>query len=103
MTGIQLTQDYDLSIKPRRDARGLITAGMVVGDILSQNQDLILTIHQGELKERPTVGCGISDMLLDYDPAAWRSLIREQMEMDGQEVRSIKITNRELTIDAYYR
>lgn len=102
MIGIQL-KDFDIDIKTKRGKDGKIAVGMVVGDALRQNQAVILTMHKGELKERPTVGCGISDMLLDYDPAAWRSLIREQMEMDGQEVRGIKITNRELTIDAYYR
>lgn len=103
MTGIQLTQDYDLSIRVRRDANGQIASGMVTGDILRQNQAVILTMHQGELKEVPGVGCGISDMLLDYDPAAWRSTIREQMEMDGQTVRSVKITAKDIQIDAYYR
>ena len=37
MTGIQLT-DYDVDIKVQRDAAGLIASGLVLGDILAQNQ-----------------------------------------------------------------
>ena len=41
MTGIQLT-DYDVDIKVQRDAAGLIASGLVLGDILAQNQALII-------------------------------------------------------------
>ena len=76
---------------------------MVLGDVLQQNQALILTLHRGELKESPAVGVGISDMLLDHDPLLWRSRIREQLEMDGQTVNDIKITTNGVTIDASYK
>ncbi|MBO7052198.1 MAG: hypothetical protein J6W24_05990 [Prevotella sp.] len=102
MIGIQL-KDFDIDIKTKRGIDGKIAVGMVVGDALRQNQAVILTMHKGELKERPAVGCGISDMLLDYDPAAWRHEIREQMEMDGQRVNSVTITTKEIKIDAEYR
>ena len=76
---------------------------MVLGDVLQQNQALILTLHRGELKESPAVGVGISDMLLDHDPLLWRSRIREQLEMDGQTVNDIKITTNGVMIDASYK
>lgn len=75
---------------------------LTVDDILRQNQALILTLHKGELKERPAVGVGISDMLLDNDPIYWRTAIKEQLEMDGQRVGSVKITHTGIQIEATY-
>lgn len=101
MNGIQLT-DFALAIRVRRDEQGKITSGLQVGDTLRQNQALILVLNKGELKERPSVGCGIADMLMDHDPLYWRTLIREQMEMDRQRVNSIRITPKGIEIDAIY-
>lgn len=65
MKGIQLA-DYDLSVEVVRDNTGKIVSGMVIGDVLEQNQAIILNMHKGELKENPYMGAGVSDMLLDY-------------------------------------
>lgn len=75
---------------------------LVVGDTLRQNQALLLMLHKGELKERPAVGVGISDMLLDNDPIYWRTQIKEQLEMDGEKVDSVKITQTGIEIEATY-
>jgi len=72
MMGIQLSADYDPRIRLVRDEEGRIIEGLTLGETLPQNQALILTLHQGELKEAPAVGCGISDMLLDNQPLYWR-------------------------------
>ena len=101
MKGITL-KDYEAVIQPHRGPDGKIISGLVIGDTLHQNQALILHLHKGELKERPMAGCGISDMLLDNDPIYWRTLIREQLEMDRQTVTNIKITNKSIEIDAQY-
>ncbi|MBR5861244.1 MAG: hypothetical protein IKY71_07865 [Bacteroidaceae bacterium] len=101
MRGIQLT-NYEPDIQVKRGKDGKIANGFVVGDTLRQNQALILLLHKGELKEWPAVGCGISDMLLDNDPIYWRTIIREQLEMDGQKVNSVKITTTGINIDATY-
>ena len=101
MNGIQL-DGFMPSVKVRRGADGRITEGLQVGDTLGQNQALILVLHTGELKERPSTGCGIEDMLLDNDPMYWRSLIREQLEMDGQTVNKVTVTKTGITIDATY-
>lgn len=89
-------------IEVHRDSTGKIVGGLVVGDILTQNQALILTLHPGELKSNPSVGCGISDMLLDNNPLYWRARIREQLEMDGQQVEHVKVTKSGVTIKATY-
>jgi hypothetical protein len=102
MIGITLTADYEPRIRLVRDEEGRIIEGLTLGETLPQNQALILTLHQGELKEAPAVGCGVSDMLLDTQPLYWRARIREQLEMDGQTVNSIKITTSGIHIDAHY-
>ena len=101
MNGIQL-DGFEPSVKVRRGTDGKITEGLQVGDSLRQNQALILVLHNGELKERPSLGCGIEDMLLDNDPMYWRSMIREQLEMDGQAVSKVAVTKTDIVIDAAY-
>ena len=101
MTGIQLT-DYEPQVVIKTDDLGLITQGLTLGETLQQNQAIILAMHQGELKERPAVGVGISDMLLDNDPIYWRTKIKEQLEMDGQKVESVKLTQSGIEIEATY-
>ena len=101
MRGIQLI-NYKPDIQVKYGKDGKITSGLVVGDTLRQNQALILLLHKGELKEWPAVGCGISDMLLDNDPIYWGTIIREQLEMDGQKVNAVKITTTGISIDATY-
>lgn len=75
---------------------------LALGDTLRQNQALILLLHKGEMKERPAVGVGISDMLLDNDPIYWRTSIKEQLEMDGQRVSSVKIMRDCIQIESTY-
>ena len=41
-------------------------------------------------------------MLMDHDPLYWRTLIREQLEMDRQKVNNIRITPKGIEIDATY-
>ena len=101
MTGIQL-KDYDIDVDVRRDASGLIASGLVLGDILHQNQALILLLHKGDLKSDVSVGVGIDRMLLDNERLTWTREIREQLEMDGQKVENVSITDRQIIIKAQY-
>lgn len=101
MKGIQMI-DYDLDIRPQYDAAGRILFGLVVGDILHQNQALILVFHKGDLKDDVSVGVGIDRMVLDNDQLTWSREIREQLEMDGQKVESVIVTDKTIKIDASY-
>ena len=101
MTGIQLI-DYDIAVDVQRDASGLITSGLVLGDILHQNQALILVLHKGDLKSDVSVGVGIDRMLLDNERLSWTREIREQLEMDGQKVEDVRITDKQIIIKAAY-
>lgn len=101
MNGIQMI-DYDLDIKVEKDASGRITSGLVVGDILHQNQALLLVFHKGDLKDDVSVGVGIDRMLLDNDRLSWTREIREQLEMDGQKVEDVTVTDKTIKIKASY-
>ena len=94
--------DYDLDIKVVTDASGRIQSGLVVGDILHQNQALILLFHKGDMKDDVSVGVGIDRMLLDNDRLSWSREIREQLEMDGQKVKDVQVTDKTIKIDARY-
>lgn len=98
MTGIQLQWGTDETYLEPVVADGTLATG----DILRQNQTLILALHKGELKEWPAVGVGIGDMLMDNDPIYWRRAIREQLEMDGQQVGSVRITRTGIEIESTY-
>ena len=90
MNGIQMI-DYELDIRVVYDDSGKIVAGLCVGDILHQNQALILALHKGDLKDDVSVGVGIDRMILDNDRLTWSREIREQLEMDGQTVESVLV------------
>lgn len=102
MKGIMI-RDFDIDIRVERDSGGMISSGLVVGDILRQNQALILVLHKGELKSDPSVGVGLADMLNDNELDRWRAEIREQLEMDGQRVESIRVSPTSININAKYR
>lgn len=97
MKNLDLTidKDYALVADPS-------THDLVVGDTTLQNQALILKSQKGEWKERPTVGCGIDDMLNDDDAGQWKRLIREELGRDGMKVRKLAIENDNITIEADY-
>ena len=101
MIGIQLT-DYDVNVDVKRNGDGLIASGLVLGDILAQNQALILSMHKGDLKSDVSVGVGIDRMLLDNDRLGWEREIQEQLELDGQMVEDVEVTNKEIKIKAQY-
>lgn len=101
MIGIQMTE-YDLEVKVVKDSSGRIVSGLTVGDILHQNQALILLFHKGDLKDNVSVGVGIDRMMLDNDRLSWSREIREQLEMDGQKVKDVTISETTIKIDASY-
>nr|DAU12499.1 MAG TPA: Protein of unknown function (DUF2634) [Caudoviricetes sp.] len=101
MRAIKL-KNFEIDVQLKFDDEGKILSGLNLGDTLRQNQALILVLHQGELKERPEVGVGIEDMLLDNDTLYWRSRIREQLELDNQNVDKVRITTGGIEINASY-
>lgn len=101
MKAIQL-KDYDIEVKVKRDSYGKIVSGMIIGDVLHQNQAIILSMRKGDLKENPSIGVGLSDLLLDHNILNIRSEIRQQLELDGQTVNSVMVSKSSIAIDAKY-
>lgn len=94
--------DFDLDINVMQDASGRIVSGLVLGDILHQNQALIMVFQKGDLKDDVSIGVGIDRMLLDNDRLTWEREIREQLEMDGQKVESVFVDSQSVRIKASY-
>jgi len=93
----------DLQIRVRRDSSGKISGGLVIGGSIHQNQAIIINAREGEIKERPDIGAGIADSLLDNDITGWKRRVAEHLKKDGQEVCKVIISkNFNITIDASY-
>jgi len=92
--GITVNEETgDLNIKVSRDKLGLITGGLVIGDVQKQNQAIIIYMQPGEMKEAPQVGVGIASMLLSGEALSYKHKIREQLEADGFRVNHLEIVN----------
>jgi len=100
-TGIQLLNNLKLVIEPIRE-EGLIVSAMRIGNILYQNQYMILTAQKGEFKESPTLGVGITDMANDDNLEDWKKTIREEFKKDGMKIEKITISDTGMEIKAQY-
>ena len=87
-TGILLNNDMDLQIEVKRDGNGLITSGLVIGNVTKQNQRIILLAEKGEIKEAPLMGVGIASFLDDDSPSELLREVRTNLRDDGQQVNS---------------
>lgn len=63
MKGILLNTDYELMIRPLRDADGKITRGMVVGENTDQCVALVLGSSQGHFKNDLLLGVGLTKFI----------------------------------------
>jgi hypothetical protein len=93
----------DFDIKVIRDSEGKIVQGLHIGDVTKQNTAIILYAQPGELKEQPTVGVGISSMLLDHDYLLYKHKIRRQLNVEGMQVNHLEINGQNIEINASYR
>jgi hypothetical protein len=94
MTGIALNSEYDLKLE---------NGFMVLEEITAQNQALLLLANKGELKEYPLAGVGVEDMILSHNFEMIRGEIINQLEADGQAVKSVKVTTSGIALDAQYK
>jgi hypothetical protein len=101
--GILLNDNYDVQINVQRDVNGEIVQGFTVGDVLYQNQAVILQVQPCEIKSKPQIGIGISDCLLDNDFLKWRQRVAEHLELDDQTITDVQFDiNKKLKIDGGY-
>ncbi len=100
--GILLDDNGDLLVQVIRDNSGLITSGLVVGDVTKQNQRSILLAEKGEIKRAPLLGVGIASYIDDENPSELLREIRINLRDDGQTIRSCGFKDGKLVIDGGY-
>lgn len=93
MEDILLDQDFDLLIQ---------NGDLAIGPSSEQHQQLLLLSNKGDWRQFPMVGVGVREYLKDEDENSMVGEIKEQFEMDGMEVKDIRIANGQIGIDAYY-
>lgn len=83
---------YGIQIDDSGDIR--VSGGSVsMGDTIAQNIYLIIVSQPGDIKERPLMGAGISDMVGSNEVTGWKRRIREQLRKDGLNVKSLDISS----------
>ena len=104
MLGILIDDDYELQVDVKFDQDGKITGGLVLGDLTFQNQDIIIKMNKGELKEAPLKGVGIQNYIDDESPETLIRNIRTELAADGMIVNKVGFdTTGDLIIDAKYK
>lgn len=104
MIGVMLNDDKDITILAKRDGNGLITSGLVLGDITNQNQELIVMAEKGDLKEMPKKGVAISNYLDDEEPDSLLRAVRTELSLEGMTVEKVGFNKvNELVIEAKYK
>lgn len=96
MNGILLDENGDLLVKAKRDSSGLITQGLVVGNMDYQRVKLIVEARKGEFKERPTLGFAIDRFLKTTGSKKGQQFIAElqrELKSDGISSAKIKVGN----------
>ncbi|WP_461632738.1 hypothetical protein [Labilibaculum euxinus] len=63
MKGVLIDTNYDLVINTKKNNAGLLIGGLVVGDNTDQCAALVLGMSQGELKEDPLLGAGLTKFI----------------------------------------
>jgi hypothetical protein len=71
-------------------------------DATRQHQRDIILTRPGALKHVPARGVGVEDYFNDESPEDMLRKTRQELLKDGQTVRSIKMSNGNIEINAYY-
>jgi len=95
------TNDLDIKVVKGRD--GKIVQGLQVGDVTEQNIAIIVQMNPGEMKEQPTVGVGINNMILSKDRLLYKHRIRQQLDADGLRINYLEINDNGVQINANYK
>lgn len=91
--GILLADDSDLLIREK---------SIVIGNTVAQNQKNLILIEKTELKFTPMRGVGTKRFLEDHTPDNLAREIRQEFSTDGMTVKSVKIREGIINIDAAY-
>lgn len=84
MNGILLDANYNLLINKKVDSSGKIVSGLVIGNTTDQEVALVLQMSQGELKEDPLLGIGLTKFIRGkYSPTKVEQRIRSHFTRAG--------------------
>lgn len=81
--GILLDETGDVNVQVARDASGLITQGLVIGESDYDHVGLIVGSNKGDFKEFPVLGVGEQYLKSVGRTAEMRADIQTQLELDG--------------------
>lgn len=93
MKGIVLDEDRDLRIE---------NGEVAIGEIDSQNLEMLIIAEKGEIREAPLRGVGIRRYVDDEDPATLLQAIRNEVAEEGMTLDAIEIKDGKLNIEAHY-
>lgn len=93
MTDLLLNDDFDLDFK---------VADLKVGSSTNQNQELLILIGKGEIRQFPNRGVGIRSWLLDDQDGDINGAVKKEFERDGMMVKTIRTVSGNINIDAEY-
>lgn len=91
--GILLADDSDLLIRDK---------SIVIGNTVAQNQKNLILIEKTELKFTPMRGVGAKRFLEDHTPDNLAREIRQEFSIDGMLVKTVKISEGIINVDAAY-
>jgi hypothetical protein len=99
MKGILLDGNNDFDFRVKRDSKGLITAGLIIGDCMLQVCERIIGAWQGEFKELPTLGCNAKKNINGNPDVFWAGEVRGQLKSQGIKVKRLEMAPDGLTIE----
>ncbi len=76
---------------------------LLTGDATMQHQADLLSAFEGEYKQFPTTGVGLSNFLNDEDTREMGRKIRMQFDRDGIQINTMTVTGGLVNIKAIYR
>lgn len=91
---ILLDADFDLKI---------VDGDFATGDATEQNEQLLLLLTKGEIKQYPDATVGAILYKDDEGPAALMQEIESRFTADGMEVNKVAIENKKVKTEAYYK
>lgn len=91
MKGILIDSDFSLLVSVTRSSNGLITGGLVIGDNEDQCAAIVLQMQQGELKEDPLLGAGLTKFIRGkYSQTEIEQRIRQHLTRAGINYQNYK-------------
>ncbi len=89
--GILLDENDDLKIAVKRDASGMITSGLCIGETQIQDAYIVLKANQGEIKEDPIVGANLLRMIRGkMDKERIKKTVKISLQRVGIDFNEIK-------------